>query len=526
MPADNAHARLPLGISVRVALLSLLTAAALSATRPAGAIVYRTPVGTLKDNCVVWHDGQYYLFTMYRREQVAADADPMQWRHVWLATSKDGVHWRDVGPVIEDAPFVIYAMRVWKVGDRFVMDHGSFTGSQQNVLRFWESKDLRHWRYLGADHDVRRPDGQRLDHMDVVAVPDGGRTQWFGYAAGGMLRSDDGVRWRWTGDFRFTGDLRPRFVEEPGGCQQIGDRYYLLVGGFYPGSFNYAVATFTATDPGGPFAPDYPAFRLNGSSGRRMVGLWAGFCRTPQETLVSNYIVDPSGLYFWHAPLKRAVVDAAGHLRLGYWMSNDALKGVPVPLDLRGARQAFTTATAATPPGVVAAADRLELRAVPYQPVWWQTPEKPQTAVAMLPDRLDVAAGFVLEGDITVRSAPGGDVIFPAAGLLLETGPKQGLAVKLQTWQQTEIGTLDWTGGLRFDSEDRTGFGCATAAGMPPGKKCHFRLLMRQDLFEMYLDDLLVQTWSTRKATGRIGFLVDDGHATLENLRAWRLNLP
>jgi hypothetical protein len=401
------------------------------------------------------------------------------------------------------------------------MNHGSFTGPNQDVLRFWESRDLRRWRYLGPGYDVRRPDGKRLDHMDVVATTENGKAAWYGYAAGGMLRSDDGVRWRWTGDFQFTDDLRPRVVQEPGGCQRIGTLYYLLVGGFYPGGFNYAVATFTAKNPAGPFAPDYPAFRLNGASGRKMVGLWAGYCRTPSELLLSNYIVDPSGLFFWHAPLKKAVIDTAGHLRMGYWKNNDALKGKPVTLDLRRSRQVWPS----VPAGTLATADRLEVRAAPQQPVWWQTPEKPESVVVTLSQGLDVATGFVLEGDISVTPAPGGAVIFPAVGLLLETGASSGTAIMLQTWEQTEIGRLDWSDGLRFQSEDRTGFGCATTAGIPSGKKCRFRLLMRQDLFEFYLDDLLVQTWSTHGGTGRLGFIVDDGQATLENVRAWQMSL-
>jgi hypothetical protein len=116
------------GIATLLMLSSLLFFSDIAA-----ALLYRAPEGSLKENCVVWNDGTFYLFTMYRREQQIADVRD-QWRNVWLATSTDGVHWKDVGPVIKDAPFVIYAMRVWKVGDRYLMNHGSYTGEKQDDL--------------------------------------------------------------------------------------------------------------------------------------------------------------------------------------------------------------------------------------------------------------------------------------------------------------------------------------------------------------------------------------------------------
>lgn len=62
-------------------------------------------------------------------------------------------------------------------------------------------------------------------------------------------------------------------------------------------------------------------------------------------------------------------------------------------------------------------------------------------------------------------------------------------------------------------------------AGIPSGKVCTFRLLWRRDLFEVYLDDLLVQTYVTTNASGRIGFVVQDGQATVEDVRAWAMSL-
>ena len=45
--------------------------------------------------------------------------------------------------------------------------------------------------------------------------------------------------------------------------------------------------------------------------------------------------------FWWHAPLKKAVVDADGHLRPGYWSGNDAMKGDPIPDSTAGLRPVF-----------------------------------------------------------------------------------------------------------------------------------------------------------------------------------------
>ncbi|HNZ20377.1 MAG TPA: hypothetical protein PLB67_16455 [Candidatus Hydrogenedentes bacterium] len=499
--------------------LMLIVLFAVVSPVPAHAFLYRAPEGSLKDNCVIWHDGSFHLFTMYRKTQQLHDVID-DWRYVWHATSQDGVHWKDGSAVIHDAPFPIWAMRVWRAGGRFVMNHGSFTGGQQDVLRFWESPDLVHWTCLGPDYDVRRPDGQRLDHMDVIAREENGTTVYYGYAAGGLLQSDDGVRWTWVKDYPLTDDLDVRVVMEPGGCERIGNTYYLLVGGFFPGSFGYAVATYVSEDPLGPFRPDYPALRLNGHSGRTTVALWAAYCRYYNELLLTNYIHDPGGTFWWHAPLKKPVLDGQGHLHMGYWEGNDALKGAPIVVD--------ASRVAAVNPGVlevfVCEPDRVIMKAPPRPPLRWLTADQPNRAIALLPETFDVERGVVVEGDVCVSPAINA-TIFPATGLYLEEEAGKGKAVLFETWNQTEIGTLDLTGEPRFEAEDQTGAGCATVAGIPCGQTCHFRLFFRKNIFELYLDDLYVQTYVTGQATGRIGFVAQDGEVRFERLQAWQMNL-
>jgi hypothetical protein len=489
----------------------------------ASAFIYRAPEGSLKDNCVVCRDGKFYLFTMYREEQQIADVLD-QWRNVWSATSEDGVHWTDVGPVIKDAPFIIFAMRVWQVGDKYMMNHGSFTGDQQDVLRLWESSDLRNWSYLGPDYDIRRPDGKRLDHMDVITETEDGKTVYYGYAAGGLLRSEDGVKWKWVGDFSFTDNLNVRLVQEPGGCQRIGDLYYLLVGGFYPGNLQYCVATFISEKPTGPFRPDYPAFRLNGYSGREVTALWAGYCRTPNETLLSNYILDPSGNFWWHAPLKSAIVDKDGHLHMGYWKGNEKLKGEELPFDMslydpvyQGAGSDFS-----------ATSNRVDIKAPLSNSIRWITPGEANGAIAFCekPQYLNERAnnGFIMEGVMRVNALD--SICLPAAGIVFEQNEdKEAKALLFETWGQTEFGTLRWKDKLHFDSEDRVSVGCAQPAGIPSNDSCAFRILFRKNIFEIYVNDLLVQTYSIPNFKGRIGFFSQDGDVSFSDIKVWKQSL-
>ncbi len=480
------------------------------------ALLYRAPEGTLKDNCVIWHEGVYHLFTMYRFSEKGGEQE--QWRNVWSATSTDGVHWKDVGPVIKDAPFGIYAMKVWKAGDRFVMDHGSFTGEKQDVLRLWESTDLVHWTYLGPEYDVRCPDGGRIDHMDVFPETENGITVYYGFAVGGMLKSEDGMKWKWMGELPLTDNIPIRVVQEPGGCQRIGNRYYLLVGGFYPGSFEYATSTYISDTPAGPYRPDYPAFRLNGYSGRELVALWAGYCRLPHETLLTNYMLDPGGHFWWHAPLKSAVVDNAGHLHMGYWKGNEALKGTELPCDVNRAG----VVSPRTKDTLVITSDLLTLKAPAHPQIRWITPGAPNLAVALLDTSFDMDKGCVVEGSLSVKATDG--LVFPAAGICLEQNNQEATAVLFETWGQTEIGTLYCSEAPRFEPKDRTGFGCATVAGIPVGETCSYRFLIHKGIFEIYLNDLLVQTFSAAHLTGRIGFLVQDGEATFTCPKAWEMS--
>jgi len=504
--------------SMSVFLIALwVVSFGLGLSEPASAMLYRAPEGTLKDNCVIWHEGMYYLFTMYRFDAKGGEQD--QWRNVWLATSLDGVHWKDVGAVIKHAPFGIYAMRVWNVGDRFLMNHGSFTGDKQDVLRLWSSDDLVHWQYLGPEFDIRRPDGQRIDHMDVISEQEAGKTVYYGYAVGGLLRSDDGLKWKWVGELPLTDDLSVRVVQEPGGCQRMGDKYYLLVGGFFPGSFEYAVATYVAERPDGPFHPDYPAFRLNGYSGRDLVALWAGYCRTPNGTLLTNYMLDPGGSFWWHAPLKSPVVDAAGHLHMGYWKGNESLKGTELRCETGSVQLAVPDDKAQ----ISLSDGNVKILAPSLPQVRWITPDKPHRNFAFLDTQFDFDHGCVVEGSLKVSGTDG--LVFPAAGICLEQEGKTATAVLFETWGQTEIGTLSWAEDPHFEVRDRTGYGCATVAGMPAGKECTYRLLIRKGIFEVYLNDLLVQTFSAQRLTGRIGFVAQDGEAVFGCPKVWAMTL-
>ncbi|MHB8969254.1 MAG: hypothetical protein ACYC3X_03515 [Pirellulaceae bacterium] len=469
--------------NVRTSLAVLVLMGLLSAH--CAAMVYRPSVGRFKDGFILWDKGQFYLFSMY------TPGDEANFRNVWLATSSDGVHWKHVGPVIKDAPFNIWAMSVHKIGDRFIMNHGSFTRpGVQNVIRFWESQDLGHWTFMGHEADLLPdsrwyPADSRLDCMSVVPVVANGQTKYYGFATGpgGFLESEDGIRWSGMPRPQVDWDAVPPPPTPPdeggfevGGCHEIDGRYY-LVGGW----FNY---------------------------------MYSGYTYETGET--------------WLPPLKKAVVDPGGHLRLGYWKGNDALQGAPVTVDLSTCRKIFPDAAQGECSCHVVA-NRLEIQAQPERNSILRT--NIPTTVAILDNTFDFNRGVVIEGTLqaTCRDRR---LVASSVGFYLEEQPGEGTAILLHSQGRTEIGKLTLADRIDFRPEDTIGPGCAAPAGIMPHTNHTFRLLIRKNMFELYLDEMLVQTFNTTHEPGslgltpqRLGFIAENGQGLFENIRAWSMTL-
>jgi hypothetical protein len=81
-------------------------------------------------------------------------------------------------------------------------------------------------------------------------------------------------------------------------------------------------------------------------------------------------------------------------------------------------------------------------------------------------------------------------------------------------------------GEIQAEVLDVTGPGCATVGGAHSGRDHSFRLFIRMDMIEAYLDDLLVQTFHIpEERSGRLGFFVQSGTVELRNLQAWSMSL-
>ena len=77
-----------------------------------------------------------------------------------------------------------------------------------------------------------------------------------------------------------------------------------------------------------------------------------------------------------------------------------------------------------------------------------------------------------------------------------------------------------------MDVRDTTQSGCATVTGLDVGTPHTFRVLYRKNMFEVYVDDLLVQTFITsQSATGRIGFIVQNARCDFRDVRLWKMAL-
>ena len=100
---------------------------------------------TMWDTWLYFHKDTHYLYHLHMLTGV--------WNGITLATSKDGVHFAEVGSILkkkEDACW-LGTGSIWQVDKRFIMNFSEIRNGVQAVF-FAESDDLVHWNRLGDEY--------------------------------------------------------------------------------------------------------------------------------------------------------------------------------------------------------------------------------------------------------------------------------------------------------------------------------------------------------------------------------------
>ena len=105
--------------------------------------------------------------------------------------------------------------------------------------------------------------------------------------------------------------------------------------------------------------------------------------------------------------MRKAVVDAQGHLRLGYWKQNDLAKGSEVLADASQNVVTFPPGQTESNPIVRVAATKDSV-AVHTDKSWrgvpWLESDKTRKAVVVLNQRFDLDQGVIIEGQIRANT--------------------------------------------------------------------------------------------------------------------------
>ncbi len=221
-----------------------------------------------------------------------------------VATSKDGVHWKEQGPVAH--PRTTGTGLIWK-SSNFERD-GKYICHQatRGGIVFTESTDLFNWKlredvYYTGDPRWYDSKNGRWDGISSVPRPGGG---YYGYCTATAKDGDlwcigfgetlDGINWK---------PLAPPAIEwgpwqkfdamcvELGGAEFINGKYYLLVNLSHAQDGGSHMLAFSSDKPEGPFilAPKNPAVVYGDVHFSR-------FGRSPKEILVvQHYLTQERG---------------------------------------------------------------------------------------------------------------------------------------------------------------------------------------------------------------------------------------
>ena len=417
---------------------------------------------------------------------------------VAMATSQNGVHWNEIGVILpkDDGATGLGTGSVWKSEDfdqtgKFIMNYSTWFdwAIQSQSVRFAESTDLVHWTKLGADGDFAADptwyetwpefENARWDCIYTIPRPGGGRYGYWtalpkdrpGFGFGETL---DGAAWT---------ALEPPVIEdtgqgECGAIEPIGGKYYMLYHG--------GGQTLVADNPQGPFRPVAKnGCLLSGSA------YFTRFFPTPGALLVNHHSIPcgngvPAGLCC-SPPFKQADVDDEGTLRLAWWEGNEKLKGDCVNV------------------GPLAESDGL---------------------ARMFANSFDIVAGTVLEGVLPLTS----EFCEPpnalnetsrfvtndaTSGLYVEYGDGEGTYLVVGANGICEIG-IARSGGAFLRRQ------CLMDREMQLAETAVFRLLLKDSMLELYLDDILIQVHSIpARATGRIGLIGEGAAGLAPQSKAW-----
>lgn len=467
----------------------------------------------LWDTWLFYRNGTYYLYYLVTETSPGERID--------LATSPDGVHWTEIGTVIRKADDSVWigSGSVWQSPNfakdgKFMMNFSEWRGQGQSIL-FAESTDLVHWKRLGKDfefvpdphHYQVPPAPSRWDCIYSIPKPGGGLYGfWTATPSGrpgfGFGETADGLHWKAMQSPGIEwGDIPPIKGLEIGAVEPIHGIYYALLGAYSYPEFGDLAGMYVAraSSVEGPYTVDAQAYRLLTTQEHRDT-YFARFFRSPDGLLINHQFIRRDGEAYF-APLKRAVTDEQGHLRVHYWEGNERLKGREIEFDLqKSAREA----------GSHWSAVKNTIRA--------EEGERP--SVALLTPIFDFKKGAVLEGKFSLwkNAQP-----FASAGFLFEIKDGRGAAVLAQTNGATEFGIYGSSDlGAGFVADDKV------QKGIAPDHEHAFRIMLRRDLLELYIDDELVQSYSLpdEAYSGRIGLIVANGGTAFSDLRAWEMTLP
>ena len=141
-----------------------------------------------------------------------------------------------------------------------------------------------------------------------------------------------------------------------------------------------------------------------------------------------------------------------------------------------------------------------------------------------------MSGGLFLEGtlkaDATESAGPA-----TAAGFVISEAADSSTAILLGVGSPAQrepcIGSLNGTddGTFSFVVNEVTVKSCATVNGVENGKVHGFRLLVFRGAFELYIDDLLMQTHRCQRGGNKAGFIAENAEVTLGNLKVYNLSL-